>query len=126
MDKSVNTYSPLVLAYIGDAVYEIYVREHIVKEGNRRVNDLNKEARAFVSAKGQSKALEILTPMFTEEESEIFRRGRNANSQTMSKHASVSEYRHATGLEAVMGYLHLLGRHERIRELMQAIFENEE
>lgn len=118
-DIDVRSYSPLVLAYIGDAVYEIVIRSLLVGRGNAQANRLHKEASTLVNAGAQSTSLERIKEELTEEEMQVFKRGRNANSATMAKHASMSDYRRATGFEALMGYLYLTGRTERILELVK-------
>lgn len=124
-DVDVRTYSPLVLAYIGDAVYEIVIRSVLVGRGNAQANRLHRKASALVNAGAQSAALERIKALLTEEEMHIFKRGRNANSATMAKHATMSDYRRATGLEALMGYLYLTGQTERILELVKKGLEEE-
>lgn len=118
-DVDVRTYSPLVLAYIGDAVYELVIRSLLVGRGNAQANRLHKEASTLVNAGAQSASLERIKEELTEEEMQVFKRGRNANSATMAKHATMSDYRRATGFEALMGYLYLTGRVERILELVK-------
>lgn len=110
-------YSPLVLAYIGDAVYEILVRQYIVSCGNAPVNVLNRRARAIVNASAQSAAYEKIKDMLTEEELAVYKRGRNAKSHTAAKNQSISDYRRATGIEALFGFLYLEGRNDRIDEI---------
>ena len=121
-DRPLNTYAPLVLAYIGDAVFELCIREVIVRRGNARPKDLNRRVTGFVSAKAQSAALARIEPSLSEEESAVVRRGRNAHPGTMAKNASVSEYLAATGFEALIGYLYLSGRTGRITELLRAAY----
>ena len=118
-DVDVRTYSPLVLAYIGDSVYELVIRSLLVGRGNAQANRLHKEASTLVNAGAQSASLERIKEELTEEEMQVFKRGRNANSATMAKHATMSDYRRATGFEALMGYLYLTGRMERILELVK-------
>ena len=118
-DVDVRTYSPLVLAYIGDAAYELVIRSLLVGRGNAQANRLHKEASTLVNAGAQSASLERIKEELTEEEMQVFKRGRNANSATMAKHATMSDYRRATGFEALMGYLYLTGRMERILELVK-------
>ena len=113
-----NTLSPVTLAFVGDAVYSLYVREKLVLSTDYSTGTLQKLTSGEVSAHGQSELLEKLIPLFTEEESEIFRRGRNAKKPTKSKNASVAEYNRSTGLEAVLGFLYLTGRYDRISELL--------
>lgn len=110
--------SPVVLAFVGDAVYSLYVREKLVLGTDFKTGMLQKLSSRQVSAKGQSELIERLLPALTEEEADIFRRGRNAKKSTRSKHASVGEYNRSTGFEALIGYLYLTGRHERIEELL--------
>lgn len=117
-------YSPLVLAYMGDAVFEIMVREKIVLKANMQVNKLHKSTVAYVCASAQSKAIELLMDCLTEEEIAVYKRGRNAHSAHSPKNADIQEYRRSTGLEALFGYLYLSGRIERVRELFQMIWEN--
>lgn len=107
-------YSPLVLAYLGDCVYEIILRTVIVCHGNTSVNNLNKKASYFAKATTQSKMVKQLMEHFTEEEKQIFKRGRNAKSVTVAKHASIADYRMATGWEALVGYLYLKEKYDRL------------
>ena len=118
-DVDVRTYSPLVLAYIGDGVYELVIRSLLVGRGNAQANRLHKEASTLVNAGAQSASLERIKEELSEEEMQVFKRGRNANSATMAKHATMSDYRRATGFEALMGYLYLTGRMERILQLVK-------
>ena len=124
-DVDVRTYSPLVLAYIGDAVYEVVIRSLLVGRGNAQANRLHKEASTLVNAGAQSASLERIKEELAEEEMQVFKRGRNANSATMAKHATMSDYRRATGFEALMGYLYLTGRTERILELAKKGLEED-
>ena len=110
--------SPVALAFVGDAVYSLYVREKLVLGTDFKTGTLQKLSSRQVSARGQSELIERLLPALTEEEADIFRRGRNAKKSTRSKHASVGEYNRSTGFEALIGYLYLTGRHERIEELL--------
>ena len=110
--------NPVVLAFVGDAAYSLYVRERLVLSGGGKAADFQRAAAKVVSARGQSGFLETLLPRFTEEEAEIFRRGRNAKKGTKSKSASVAEYNRSTGFEAVLGFLYLTGEYARIGELL--------
>lgn len=110
-------YSPLVLAYVGDAVFEILVRKYIVSLGNAPVNELNKKARSIVNAENQARLYLVLKNYLTDEEISVMKRGRNAKSFTKAKNQSVTDYRHATGVEALFGYLYLKGDNDRIAEL---------
>lgn len=115
-----RSYSPLTLAYIGDGVYELVIRTILVKKGNCAVNHLHKQASNLVKASAQSAMMETLEPLLTEEEKSVYKRGRNAHSHTMAKHASMADYRRATGFEALMGYLYLKEDFARIFELIRA------
>lgn len=119
-DRDLRTYSPLTLAYIGDGVYELVIRTILVKKGNCPVNQLHKRASNLVKAGTQSHMMEILEPMLTEEELTVYKRGRNAHSPTMAKHATMADYRRATGFEALMGYLYLKEEYHRIFALVRA------
>lgn len=114
---------PLVLAYVGDAIYEVFVREHLVRNGGRNVNVLHRQSIQYVKAAAQAHLLQELSECLTEEEQNVVRRGRNAHSHTVPKNADVGEYRYATGLEALVGYLYLLGRQERLAELLGHVFQ---
>ena len=113
--------SPLNLAFIGDCVYEMLVRESLVCNANRPVNDLHKESVKFVSAKAQTYAYHKIENLLTEEEIAIFKRGRNAKVGHNPKSASQSEYHTATGIEALFGYLYLTNNLHRIQELFKII-----
>lgn len=110
--------SPVVLAFLGDAVYSLWVREQLVRSGEGKASEFQRAAARLESARGQSAYLEKILPLFTEREEEIYRRGRNAKKATKSKNADVAEYNRSTGFEAVLGYLHLIGNDERIEELL--------
>ena len=107
-DKDIRSFSPLTLAYIGDAVYEIVIRTIIVEKGNAPVNKLHHKASSLVKAVAQKAAMEKILPLLTEEEEAVYKRGRNAKSYTSAKNASVIDYRIATGFEAFMGFLYLM------------------
>lgn len=117
-DVDAATYSPLVLAYIGDAVYELIVRTVVVNQGNVQVNKMHKQSADLVKAHAQSEMIRLLEEELTEQERSVFRRGRNAHSSTMAKNATMSDYRRATGFEALMGYLYLTEQFERMVELV--------
>ncbi len=116
--KEAMQLNPVALAFVGDAVYSLYVRERLALSGCGKVALLQKTAAKVVSAKGQSEFLEKTLPLFTEEEADIFRRGKNAKKGTKSKSATSLEYNRSTGFEAVLGYLYLIGEEERIKELL--------
>lgn len=113
---------PLVLAYIGDAVYELWVRRHMVAGGVTRTAKLHSEAVKYVSAGAQAEALRKISGMLTGEEFNIARRGRNAKPTHIPRGAEVADYRHSTGLECLIGYLFLNGNMERLAEIMEMIF----
>jgi len=123
-EQDIRTYSPLTLAYIGDGVYELVIRTVVVAKGNRRPKELHKRSSMLVKAQTQASIVEALKPLLTEAERDIYRRGRNANSATMAKNASMQEYRKATGFEAVMGYLYLTGQEERLIKLVKQGLES--
>jgi hypothetical protein len=122
--KDIRSFSPLTLAYIGDAVYEIVIRTIIVEKGNAPVNKLHHKASSLVKAVAQKEAMEKILPLLTEEEEAVYKRGRNAKSYTSAKNASVIDYRIATGFEALMGFLYLMGRNERMLELVKIAVNN--
>ena len=124
--SAADNYSPLTLAYLGDAVFELAVRSKLVSHANMQVNKLHKQAINYVSAEAQCAAAEKLLPSFTEKELKIFKRGRNAKPHSMAKNATVKEYLEATGLEAVIGYLYLNREYERLTELIKAVLETAE
>ena len=110
--------APLSLAYIGDTVYDLYVRTLLLHRSDATVHTLHLQAAAMVRASAQAQASARILPILREEEAAVFRRGRNAHMGTVPKSASIADYRAATGLEAVLGYLFLRGEDVRIRELM--------
>lgn len=117
--KDLKSFSPLTLAYIGDAVYEIVIRTIIVEKGNAPVNKLHHKASSLVKALAQREAMEKILPFLTEEEETVYKRGRNAKSYTSAKNASIIDYRIATGFEALVGFLYLAGRNARLLELVK-------
>ncbi len=123
VDKKVNPkqLSSLNLAFIGDCVYEMLVRETLVTDANRPVNDLHRESVKFVSAKAQTAAFEKIKDILTEEEIAVYKRGRNAKVGHSPKSATEGEYHCATGVEALFGYLYLTERLDRIKELFSEI-----
>lgn len=123
MEPSLNTYSTAALAYLGDCVLELCVREHLTRSGLASSSSLNKEALNYVRAGAQANAMKRILPMLSEEEAAIFRRGRNVGHTNTPKSATVAEYRSATGMEALFGWLHLAGRQERIAELFAVAYE---
>ena len=117
-EEKAGNYSPLVLAFIGDSVFETAVRTLLVLRGQRPVNVLNRLKNQYVKAHAQALMAEAVSGMLTEKEAAVLRRGRNAKSYTMAKSATVTDYRYATGFEALVGYLHLTGQTERLLELI--------
>ncbi|MCH5272348.1 MAG: ribonuclease III [Lachnospiraceae bacterium] len=113
-EQDIKTYSPLTLAYIGDAVYEMIIRTVLVERGNAPVNVLHKHASRLVKAEAQKNAYYRIKELLTEEELSVFRRGRNAKSYTSAKNATIGDYRVATGFEALFGYWYLTGQTERM------------
>lgn len=118
-EVDIKSYSPLTLAYIGDAIYDLVIRTMVVRQGNIPVNKLHKKTSGLVKAGTQSAMIESLLPYLTEEEIAVYKRGRNAKSATMAKHATMSDYRRATGFEALMGYLYLNKNMKRIIDLVK-------
>lgn len=126
MDKDMSNaklYSPLVLAYIGDSVYEVYVRGRVLQtHPDMPAYKLHKVSVKYVKASSQAKSIHTIEEMLTEEELAVYKRGRNAKSPTVPKNADITDYRCATGFEALVGYLYLSGMNERADEIMTAAF----
>ena len=118
-DPDIRSYSPLTLAYIGDGVYELVIRTILVKKGNCPVNRIHRKASSLVKASAQSAIMEKIEEHLTQEEHDIYRRGRNAHSPTMAKHATMADYRRATGFKALMGYLYLKEEYTRMLTLIR-------
>ena len=125
-EVDIKTYSPLTLAYIGDGIYDLFIRTIIVGQGNCQANKLHKKVSALVKATKQSEMIKKLKPTLTEEERAIYKRGRNAKSNSVAKNASTADYRRATGFEAVMGYLYLTNQLGRIVDLIKLGLAKEE
>lgn len=117
--------NPIVLAYIGDAVFEVLVRTYLISHPKLQMHHVHQSATKFVSAQAQHQLLLRWAQHLTEEEQDIVRRGRNAKSGTAPKNADMIDYRQATALEALVGYLYFQGRHDRIHELMDVAFAQE-
>lgn len=113
-----RTYSPLVLAYIGDAVYELLIRTRVINHGSMQVNKMHKKSASLVKAETQANLIKVLMEFLTEEELAVYKRGRNAKAVTTAKHATMIDYRMATGFEALIGYLYLTERYERMLQLV--------
>ncbi len=122
-EVDIRTYSPLTLAYIGDAIYDLIIRTVVVERANRPAKNLHKIVIRYVNAKTQAKMIEVLEGELSEEETAVYHRGRNAKSYTTAKNASVAEYRMATGLEALFGYLYMNGETDRLLTLVILAFE---
>ena len=118
-ETDIRAYSPLTLAYIGDAVFDLVIRTVVVERANRPAEKLHKQTVKFVKAEAQSAMILQLQEELTEEELAVYKRGRNAKSGSMAKNASVSDYRRATGMEALIGYLYLQGNMSRVLELIR-------
>ncbi|TVX95665.1 Mini-ribonuclease 3 [Cohnella terricola] len=121
-DVPVHLLSPIVLAYVGDAVFEIYIRQRLVAGYNRKPHELHRAATGYVSAAAQAKLLQRWMPHLTEEESDIVRRGRNTKSGQPPRNADPGDYRHATALECLVGYLYYKGEKERLEQLIDMAF----
>lgn len=118
-DISARSYSPLVLAYIGDGIYDLIIRTVVVNRGNTQANKLHRKTSSLVKAAAQSAMMDALMELLTEEEKAIYKRGRNAKSATMAKNATMADYRKATGFETLMGYLYLENQWERMVYLIK-------
>lgn len=116
--RDAGEYSPLALAYLGDAVYELAIRTLVMNRGNVQVNKMHKRTASLVKAEAQAHFYLLLEPELTEQEKSVYRRGRNAKSFTMAKNATMKDYRMATGFEALMGYLYLTEQFDRMAELL--------
>ena len=124
-DSDIRMYNPLVLAYIGDSVYDTFIRTMLVSNGSIQVKKLHQRSIKFVSAKAQAEITEHLYSILTEDEQDILRRGRNTKSNSVPKNADMNDYRYATGFEALIGYLYLIGSTKRLMELFGMISKME-
>ncbi len=122
-ETDLKTYSPLTLAYIGDSIYDLIIRTLVVEGGNAPVNKLHKQVTKQVQATSQAELFHRIEKQLTEEELAVYKRGRNAKSFTSAKNAGIVEYRTATGLEALFGYLYLSDRIDRILTLIQPVID---
>ena len=122
----INTYSPLALAYVGDAVYELYIRTLLLSRGNAPVHKLHRQSVAFVKAKAQSDIVHKLMERLDPVEQDVVRRGRNAKSGTIPKNADVADYKYATGFETLLGYLYIKQDFARLLEVMRISVEQSE
>ncbi|MEK0317554.1 Mini-ribonuclease 3 [Cohnella sp. 56] len=125
-DQPVNLLNPIVLAYVGDAVFEVYIRQRLIASSSRKPHELHKAATRYVSAAAQARLLQRWGAVLTEEEADVARRGRNAKSGQPPRNADPGDYRHATGLECLVGYLYYRGERARLEELIGLAFNDEE
>lgn len=114
----VCSYSPLALAYMGDGVYEVLICTRVMNRGSMQVNKMHKKSASLVKAEAQARMIQALQEELTEEETAVYKRGRNAHSASSAKNASIRDYRMATGFEALVGYLYLTGQYERLLKLV--------
>ena len=120
-----RTYSPLVLAYIGNAVYELLIRTKVINHGSMQVNKMHKKSASLVKAETQANIIKAIQDDLTEEELAVFRRGRNAQVHSIPSHASRAQYSTATALEALFGWLYLSGQRQRASDLFETMMEDE-
>lgn len=118
-EVDVHSYSPLTLAYIGDSIYDLIIKSLVINEGNRQVNKLHKETSMYVQASTQSLMMRAMQEALTEEEHAVYKRGRNAKSVSPAKNQSITDYRRATGFEALLGYLYLKKEWKRMLDLVK-------
>ena len=118
-EVDVPSYSPLTLAYIGDSIYDLIIKSLVINQGNRQVNKLHKETSMYVQASTQSLMMRAMQEELTEEEHAVYKRGRNAKSVSPAKNQSITDYRRATGFEALLGYLYLKKEWKRMLDLVK-------
>ena len=118
-EVDVREYSPLTLAYIGDSIYDLIIKSLVINQGNKQVNKLHHDTSSLVQASAQSRMMRSMQEHLTEEEHAIYKRGRNAKSVSPAKNQSVTDYRRATGFEALMGYLYLKKEWKRMLDLVK-------
>ena len=118
-EVDVNSYSSLILAYIGDSIYDLIIKSLVINQGNRQVNKLHKETSMYVQASTQSLMMRAMQEELTEEEHAVYKRGRNAKSVSPAKNQSITDYRRATGFEALLGYLYLKKEWKRMLDLVK-------
>ena len=122
-EKEINLLSPLTWAYVGDCIYELYVRTKLVESTNLKPHKLHIETIKYVKAKAQARLLEKIYDGLTDEEKDIVRRGRNTQNHHLPKNSNVQEYMHATAFEALIGYLYLTKKHDRLKEIFEKTLE---
>ena len=118
-EREINQLSPLTWAYVGDCVFELYVRSNLVNTTNLKPHDLHIKAIKFVKAKSQAEMLKNIMDMLTDEEKDIVRRGRNAENHHLPKNANVQDYMYSTAFEALIGYLYLTKQNDRLKEILE-------
>lgn len=123
-EVDVNSYSPLVLAYIGDCIYDLIIKTIVISGGNKQVHKLHEETSTYVQASAQSLMMRAIQPCLSEEEHAVYRRGRNSRTVSPAKNQSITDYRRATGFEALIGYLYLKKEYHRILELVKTGLQN--
>lgn len=119
-EADAEEYSPLALAYIGDCVFDLVIKSLVLNRGNRQVKKLHRETSRFVQASAQSRIMHVIQGQLSEEELRVYKRGRNSKTVTPAKNQSLTDYRRATGFEALVGYLYLKRRYGRLLELIRA------
>ena len=123
-EVNIESYSPLTLAYIGDCVYDLIIKTMVISEGNKQVKKLHQETSKVVQASAQSEMMRVIQEVLTEEEHAVYRRGRNAKSVSPAKNQSLTDYRRATGFEALMGWLYLQNDWQRMIDLIKIGLEH--
>lgn len=118
-EVDIKTYSPLALAYLGDCVFDLVIKNLILNQGNKQVQKLHRETSQIVQASSQSKMMRAIQEVLTEEEHQVYKRGRNSRTVTPAKNQSITDYRRATGFEALIGYLYLKKEYRRMLELIK-------
>ena len=123
--EKILSLSPLVYAYLGDTIFDIYIRTYLVGQGGVKVGQLHKNSTSYVKAKAQAEAVRKISDFLTDEESEIIRRGRNIKPASPPKNSDIMDYRYATGFEALIGYLYMVGDHERLLDILDQVISKE-
>lgn len=126
INSDIHELSPLTLSFVGDSVYDLLVRQHLVSLANRPVKELNQMKVTLVNCKSQAESAKVIMEYLSEDELDVYKRGRNVKVNSVSKHSSIADYHAATGLEALFGYLYLSGNTERIKELFMMILNKSE
>lgn len=126
INSDIHELSPLTLSFVGDSVYDLLVRQHLVSLANRPVKELNQMKVTLVNCKSQAESAKVIMEYLSEDELDVYKRGRNVKVNSVSKHSSIADYHAATGLEALFGYLYLSGNTDRIKELFMMILNKSE